>query len=853
MSRVVAPAGRTELPRWLSSTSVAWIGASLALLTVLLGGGFLLYEKREIQERELQSAEMYARVLQDHADRTFNTVDIALASLADSPLVTAAALSEPARLGQELDRAQQGLPFLRSLSLIDGGGRVLASSSPENVGVVVDLDRILLPAAGRADRLGSLVAGRDLSDAAADRPSVAASSAARSFVPLVRASGGAGASAVFVVATLNPDFFASAYELTLADPTRSAALFSIDAVLLAGTGNITLSPGRSAAPHRFFRDYLPAHESGSFIGAGIDGNEVVSAFRVLRKRPVAVFVERQQASLAAELARTAGWVVGACTLALAVMGVLVVMAWRSLRSHEVVRTALNATREHVAASERELRTLVQSVHEWIFRTDATGRITFVNDRWQQISGRPDSAALGQRLADLCVDSDRHSIDALLQVGGLGGADAVMVRLAHARGEVRTLEISVAAVIEADGSTAGFAGFAVDVSERELARRDLESQLAFTARLLDVSPTPLFVKDVAGRFITVNRAWLDLMGLELEEVVGRDSFDLFAGDAAFHADHDQRLIQSEDRVRYENRLQRSGGEGRDTVVTKVRFSQADGTPGGIVGSIIDVTEFREAERRIREARDAAELANSAKSEFIANISHELRTPLQGIVGFSELGFAMASAEPVFREMFADIQVGGQRMLTLVNGLLDVSQMDSSMGSLALRRCDLARLLREATDPLQHKLAQRGQQLALHGLHEPLAVDVDAARFQQVLQSVLANAIRFAPGGSAIDIDCVDLGPAGVDITVRDCGPGIPEQEVETIFEAFVQSSRTRDGSGGTGLGLTISRKIMGALGGSIEASNAPEGGASIRIHLPAAGPAGSEAAASLPVASEMAGE
>ena len=97
---------------------------------------------------------------------------------------------------------------------------------------------------------------------------------------------------LFLVAVLNPDFFANEYELTLADSTRSAALFSINAVMLAGTGNIRLVPGETVKAHRFFTDFLPARESGAFVGTGIDGAKVVAAFRVLRKRPVVIIVER---------------------------------------------------------------------------------------------------------------------------------------------------------------------------------------------------------------------------------------------------------------------------------------------------------------------------------------------------------------------------------------------------------------------------------------------------------------------------------------------------------------------------------------------------------------------------------
>jgi signal transduction histidine kinase len=269
------------------------------------------------------------------------------------------------------------------------------------------------------------------------------------------------------------------------------------------------------------------------------------------------------------------------------------------------------------------------------------------------------------------------------------------------------------------------------------------------------------------------------------------------------------------------------------VTKVRFSRADGGPGGIIGSIIDVTEFREAERTTREARDAAESANRTKSEFIANISHELRTPLQSILGFSEIGGSLSASAPDLQEMFGDIHAGGQRMLKLVNGLLDVSKMESTVGSLALYRRDLMPLVMEVVKELRPLASRRDVTIVLHERAAPLLADVDAFRIQQVLRNVLANAMRFSVPGTSVDIACTDLGSDGVEICVRDHGPGIPPGELETIFDAFVQSSRTRDGSGGTGLGLTICRKIMSAHAGTVVASNAAHGGALMRIRLPAA--------------------
>ena len=249
-------------------------------------------------------------------------------------------------------------------------------------------------------------------------------------------------------------------------------------------------------------------------------------------------------------------------------------------------------------------------------------------------------------------------------------------------------------------------------------------------------------------------------------------------------------------------------------------------GHLVGFRFDITD-------LTRATEAAEQANRAKGEFINTVSHELRTPLQSVIGFSELGKAFAQGQPPFDAMFEDIHAGGQRMLTLVNALLDVSKVDGSPGALSLHRNDLFALAAGVVRELRPLGDKRSVQLRLPEPLPPLPARVDGFRMQQVLRNVLANALRFAPDGSTIELTGVDLGSEGVLLEVRDHGPGIPPDELETIFDAFVQSSRTRDGSGGTGLGLTICRKIMTAHGGIIAATNAPGGGACMRLWLPAA--------------------
>jgi PAS domain S-box-containing protein len=251
--------------------------------------------------------------------------------------------------------------------------------------------------------------------------------------------------------------------------------------------------------------------------------------------------------------------------------------------------------------------------------------------------------------------------------------------------------------------------------------------------------------------------------------------------------------------------------------------AAGALTGFMAVETDITE-------LVDATAAAERANRAKSEFLAMISHELRTPLQSIVGFSELGEHFAQGQPQFVQMFGDILGGGQRMLALVNSLLDVAKIEGTPDAPVLRAGDLGLLAAEVTRELWPQAAGRHLQIVLASDLPRLPVRVDAFRIQQVLRNVLANATRFAPEGSAIEVSgTVSEGQAVLE--VRDHGPGIPEAELESIFEPFVQSSRTRGGVGGSGLGLTISRKILRAHGGWIEARPVAGGGACLRIGLP----------------------
>ena len=225
------------------------------------------------------------------------------------------------------------------------------------------------------------------------------------------------------------------------------------------------------------------------------------------------------------------------------------------------------------------------------------------------------------------------------------------------------------------------------------------------------------------------------------------------------------------------------------------------------------------------------AARVKAEFIANISHELRTPLQSILGFSELGVMRTQGESKLSGMFNDIHTSGQRMLNLVNDLLDMSKIDSVLSQATFTRIDARQLVREVESELAPLLRSRLITFETHLPDNPVLFQADALRIHQVLRNVVANALKFSSPGQKIIVGLEAVSPSTVHFSVQDEGCGIPQDELVNIFEPFIQSSLTKDGSGGTGLGLAICRRIVQAHGGNIHAENMPAGGAIFHIELP----------------------
>jgi signal transduction histidine kinase len=367
-----------------------------------------------------------------------------------------------------------------------------------------------------------------------------------------------------------------------------------------------------------------------------------------------------------------------------------------------------------------------------------------------------------------------------------------------------------------------------------------------SNLLAATDERVYFKDRMSRFLFVSAGWIAACapGRTADEMAGKTDFDVFSAQHASAAFADeQRIIQTGEPVVGQVELETFSGRPDAWVsTTKMPLRDEHGHIIGTFGISRDVTPQIRAEHAL--AEQALELSrqneqlrelDALKDEFIALVSHELRTPLTSIIGYVKL-LRDDRANGLDAEHFAEvIERNAERLLRLVGDLLFLSQVQSGRLTVEFREADLADIAFQAVQEIRPEAERKRIDLVLAATGVRCGA-VDPLRIAQLLGNMLSNAVKFTPPGGHVEVRVDRDGDEAV-LTVSDTGLGIPAADRERIFERFFRTaSATEHVIPGTGLGLTISKAIVEAHGGSIAVDSTEGQGATFTVRLPAASPA-----------------
>ncbi|MDI4651422.1 MULTISPECIES: ATP-binding protein [Pseudoalteromonas] len=246
------------------------------------------------------------------------------------------------------------------------------------------------------------------------------------------------------------------------------------------------------------------------------------------------------------------------------------------------------------------------------------------------------------------------------------------------------------------------------------------------------------------------------------------------------------------------------------------------------------EVKARTAQLEHAKNVAEAASHSKSEFLANMSHELRTPMHSILSFARFGLDKVANDDLSKDKLnkylSRIEQSGERLLSLLNNLLDLSKLDVGKFPFNPQKHNLSNIIKTSIDDVSGTALEKSIAIRPIGFEQGIVLECDEEQINQIMRNLLGNALKFSEPNSDIDISLA-VNEQMAEIAVIDRGIGIPEEELEKIFAKFEQSSKTNSGAGGTGLGLAICREFVVLHQGTISASNNEYGGVTILVRLP----------------------
>ena len=470
-------------------------------------------------------------------------------------------------------------------------------------------------------------------------------------------------------------------------------------------------------------------------------------------------------------------------------------------------------------SQAMYSSLVENLPVHVLRKDIKGRFTFANQSFcdllgktlEEIKGKSDFDFYTEELAQKYRQDDER----VLRSGELFET----VEENKKDGETRYVQVMKAVIRDAGGKAVGVQGIFWDVTEHRKAEAALEYERYLLHTLMDNLPHNIYFKDTQSRFIRINRALSQCFRLHNDsDALGKTDLDFFTEEHARQAMADEQKILQSGQPLLDKEEKETWDDGHITwaSTSKLPLRSTEGQIIGTFGISRDITDQKLAKEQLQAAKEVAEVANRAKSEFLATMSHEIRTPMNGVIGMIDL---LLNTKPTSQQRaYLDIaSQSAEALLRLISDILDFSKIEAGKFELESIAFALRDTLGNTLQTLAGRASEKGLELNYYiPPNIPNDLKGDPGRLCQVIINLVGNAIKFTEQGEVIvrvDLASQADGQVGLHFAVRDTGPGIPPEKQALIFEAFRQadSSMSRQ-YGGTGLGLAISSQLVEMMQG-----------------------------------------